>query len=478
MGSSSSSSETRDSHPTTRRRLFTGGAVALGAVGAGLGGGSSLAQTTPVEEPWVRRDRAPHNVKDYGAVGDGNADDTAAIQEALDAGAGGVVFFPPSAAFYKVTSPIVIPSNTVVDGVFGGAFSGEAVGVVTIKKTNGDTGGNAVFTLGDHCLIRGINFMGPTNVAYYATSYPADHANPSFGCYGTQVSGCQFERCRFYNFAQAGIGGSLSLASARDCYFAQNLYGINWAAADSNVENCFFHHNVATGFRTSRNYNRLVNCRLEWNGRYGASFAGGEATVVANVFDRNGWSGLYMEGGAWGYLVTGNYFSRNAAGGDGSAGRWEWSTPTHPSYLAPPTEYDKSHIRLHYAKYGTITGNRFRAGFDDAGAGARAPKYVYAASACDNVVIGLNQDASGWQPQYGDGPGAMTHTDPTNTWLSLLTAADRQLKTNGYLELQRIPEPGAPSAGLGRLYLRDSGSGKTQLCVRTSSGAHVVWTEP
>lgn len=57
-----------------------------------------------------------HNVKDYGAVGDGAADDTAAIQAALDAASGqggGTVFFPGGAT-YAISNYLEIVSNTTV----------------------------------------------------------------------------------------------------------------------------------------------------------------------------------------------------------------------------------------------------------------------------------------------------------------------------------------------------------------------------
>lgn len=49
------------------------------------------------------------NVKDYGAVGDRETDDTAAIQRAIDAAArlGGVVVFPSGA--YRITRTLVLP---------------------------------------------------------------------------------------------------------------------------------------------------------------------------------------------------------------------------------------------------------------------------------------------------------------------------------------------------------------------------------
>ena len=54
-----------------------------------------------------------NNVKDFGAVGDGVADDTSSIQAAINAANGiTVVYFPPGT--YKVTSTLQCPSNIVL----------------------------------------------------------------------------------------------------------------------------------------------------------------------------------------------------------------------------------------------------------------------------------------------------------------------------------------------------------------------------
>lgn len=60
------------------------------------------------------------NILDYSAVGDGVTDDTAAIQNAINAAGdagGGAVFVPPTAAFYNVTYAIRVPSNVTIFGV-------------------------------------------------------------------------------------------------------------------------------------------------------------------------------------------------------------------------------------------------------------------------------------------------------------------------------------------------------------------------
>jgi hypothetical protein len=50
---------------------------------------------------------------------------------------------------------------------------------------------------------------------------------------------------------------------------------------------------------------------------------------------------------------------------------------------------------------------------------------------------------------------------------------------NKYLELRETGTPAAPAANAARLFIRDNGSGKTQLCVRFHTGAvRVLATQP
>lgn len=65
--------------------------------------------------PLVNSSNGMVNVKDFGAVGDGVADDTAAVQAAINAG--GNVDFP--AGTYKITSPLTVGANTHLRGIDG-----------------------------------------------------------------------------------------------------------------------------------------------------------------------------------------------------------------------------------------------------------------------------------------------------------------------------------------------------------------------
>lgn len=63
-------------------------------------------------------DGTPANVLDFGAVGDGSNDDTAAIQAAIDAvvaGGGGSVYFPTGT--YKLTDTLVVDTGVYTQGI-------------------------------------------------------------------------------------------------------------------------------------------------------------------------------------------------------------------------------------------------------------------------------------------------------------------------------------------------------------------------
>jgi hypothetical protein len=79
------------------------------------------------------------SVKDFGAVGDGVADDTVAIQAAIDACAdGNRLLFP--AGEYLVTSSLVVPSTSYLEGAPGAAILAGA-NSLTVFTTSGFTTG-------------------------------------------------------------------------------------------------------------------------------------------------------------------------------------------------------------------------------------------------------------------------------------------------------------------------------------------------
>ena len=106
------------------------------------------------------------SVKDFGAVGDGVANDATYFANALTAATGKELVVPPGT--YKLNSGLTVPANTVVTG--HGAtldFSG--------------AGNIAALTLGSNVTLIGLKIVGPGNASY-------NGASVGVKCYGTSNS--------------------------------------------------------------------------------------------------------------------------------------------------------------------------------------------------------------------------------------------------------------------------------------------------
>lgn len=99
----------------------------------------------------------------YGAAGDGETDDTKAFKDAISAvaGKGGGIVFVPQGQF-KITEPIVIPSNVELRGVMTGTHSAfrKNVSQLNIYTQKGD---DAAITLLKDSGINGLSFFYPEN---------------------------------------------------------------------------------------------------------------------------------------------------------------------------------------------------------------------------------------------------------------------------------------------------------------------------
>ena len=87
-------------------------------------GGSALvgfqqAGTGAVARTLQSKERDTVSVKDFGAVGDGVADDTAAIQAAINAHRGKILL--PTGT-YKISSTVILKSETILVGEGAGAY--------------------------------------------------------------------------------------------------------------------------------------------------------------------------------------------------------------------------------------------------------------------------------------------------------------------------------------------------------------------
>lgn len=158
---------------------------------------------------------ASFNVLDYGAVGDGVADDTVAVQAALTAAAGQIIVFPPKT--YKITASLTVPANTWITA-YGASLDGSSGVFKLLRFTNGGgifggtlTGpGNATLQTGSIGIACEGTNNAPAAPTYVAGPTIRDVGIFSFGEYGIFLAYTQdakIEDNRISAIGYAGIGG-------------------------------------------------------------------------------------------------------------------------------------------------------------------------------------------------------------------------------------------------------------------------------
>ena len=169
------------------------------------------------------------SVKDYGAVGDGVADDTAAIQAALDAShasGGGTVVIPngtyllsDAVRFYSNQHIIGEPGAVLLqkDGTTGVAYSSESKGFCNLMRNyyNGAGGYDAT----ENVVIEGITFDGGTQEENATTTMGLCHSR------NIRVVGCTF--VNGYSDSSHSNGHDIEVNSSSnvtisDCVFRNN----------------------------------------------------------------------------------------------------------------------------------------------------------------------------------------------------------------------------------------------------------------
>jgi F5/8 type C domain/Pectate lyase superfamily protein len=116
--------------------------------------------------------------QEYGAVGDGTTDDTAAFQKALDSvfhsghSGGGVVFVP--AGTYAFYGNLKIPNGVTLHGDWKDwtTGAGGAVGTTFKVFTTGSADGTPFINVDDSSALRGVNIWYPNQDAANITPYP------------------------------------------------------------------------------------------------------------------------------------------------------------------------------------------------------------------------------------------------------------------------------------------------------------------
>ncbi|MBP8110990.1 MAG: right-handed parallel beta-helix repeat-containing protein [Agitococcus sp.] len=161
---------------------------------------------------WLAVDTSYINVKQFGAVGDGVADDTTPIQAAVDsigAAGGGTLSFP--SGVYKTTSKVILPSNITIVGS-GKILTTSTIAIEAIAKVN--------------VRIVGMEIEGPG--ASVVPVVPEDgginlgNVTSTNGCTDVLISGCVVHG--FYTGISCRYGSGARVVDNEIYNF--NLYGL------------------------------------------------------------------------------------------------------------------------------------------------------------------------------------------------------------------------------------------------------------
>jgi len=225
----------------------------------------------------------PLNVRDFGAVGDGVTDDTAAMQETLDAayGAGGhgidyhfsrVVIIP--AGTYRTTAPLTI-CNTWGAHVIGAGMSS------TIIRNEGETGGTVL----------SLNGVGYSTFEHLRLEAEAGGIACEYNWDGTGAVGGQL--VSFYKMCFGSIGGHT--VAGHGCRVG---YAGNQCDTSSWID-CAFGADVGVGFYNLNSISHRVVGGNFQGCRIGIYVPAGAVQEIAGVgFQESSEWDIKIEGGA------------------------------------------------------------------------------------------------------------------------------------------------------------------------------------
>lgn len=163
------SDEPHTHHMASRRELITGMGMASGAWFL-----ASAAQAQSTTNAKATSMIGVHSITDFGAVGDGTTDDTAAIQTTLNAAGltGGLVVVPTGN--FLVKGHLVVHANVTLEGVFRSptARSQGYGSTILAVGGKGESNGEPLIFLKTNAAIKGLTVFYPEQDAKSPVKYP------------------------------------------------------------------------------------------------------------------------------------------------------------------------------------------------------------------------------------------------------------------------------------------------------------------
>lgn len=201
------------------------------------------------------------NVKDYGAVGNGSADDRAAIQAAIDAAAvpagGGIVFFPPGKFMVDCTTAgLVLPNSKhiILRGCAAGIGGFDSVsrimrsaGTATLIRNATPTGDERFNGQVENLDIHGNNATGRiVHIVRSGGRFQGLRITGS-ATTGVTAAACQFEGAWNMSFIDVNFFALGANTTHPACRFTEATGA--WGAEGTNtvnMTNCVWEHNFGT----------------------------------------------------------------------------------------------------------------------------------------------------------------------------------------------------------------------------------------
>ncbi len=235
------------------------------------------------------------SVKDFGAEGDGVADDTAAIQAAINAAneaGGGTVLFMPVTYLAKNIS---MKNNVKLLGVRGKTILKVPAGFDSqiLSNTSQSTGVSV-----DYFSVEGIIFDGNKTASPRTVATSAVGANIMTFFHGRD---CIFRNASGYGLAMQGQPGYTSVAGPQLDVYLENCYFVDNGDGATGGSDTYDGLDVKTCRRMT-----LINCHASGNSDQGINIRGYNVTIVGGSSYNNGSNGYGFSDNPNGYTSETN----------------------------------------------------------------------------------------------------------------------------------------------------------------------------